>query len=340
MSEPRVVVTGVGAVSPLGLGREALWKSATEGGVARSGGGSRLEVEDFDVAAILRTKGLRYIGRGTKFVAAASRLAVEDAGYDDFAEMGFAVGTAFGNTTETFSFTHRTLSEGVGEVLPMASFDAALNSQANYTAVYLGAQRFTKAICGMTGSLEAVVDAAASIRAGRARAAVAAGIDYWNPELEEWVRFQRAEHDAPVAEGAYALVLEDGDRAAARGARVLAEIGSSARRFDAFGRGAELAQRVSREALAGQRPDLVISCGDEPEAPKGETLRCALRDLVGESLGARGALGAALASLALDSGAAPGGDPLPAKEGTVLVTDFEPGSSHVCVTVHATGRAA
>ena len=125
MSAPRVVVTGVGAVSPLGIGREALWKGVTEGGVAR-GAPARLEVADFDVAAILRTKDLRYIGRGTKFVAAASRLALEDAGYDDFAEMGFAVGTAFGNTTETFSFTHRTLTEGVGEVLPMASFDAAV----------------------------------------------------------------------------------------------------------------------------------------------------------------------------------------------------------------------
>jgi 3-oxoacyl-(acyl-carrier-protein) synthase len=339
MSEPRVVVTGVGAVSPLGLGREALWKGATEGRVARSGA-TRLEVEDFDVKSILRTKGLRYIGRGTKFVAAASRLALEDAGYEDLAELGLVLGTAFGNITETFGFTHRTLTEGVGEVLPMASFDAALNSQANYTAVYLAAQRFAKTICGMTGSLEAVADAAASIRAGRSGAAVAAGIDYWNPELEEWVRFQRAQHDAPVAEGAYALVLEDGDRAEARGARVLAEIGSSARRFDAFGGGAELAQRVGREALAGRRPDLVISCAEEPEAPQGETLHCALRDLVGESLGARGALGAALASLALDAGAAPGGEPLPAQGGTVLVTDFESGANHVCVTVHANRKAA
>ena len=338
MSAPRVVVTGVGAVSPLGLGREALWKSATEGGVARSGGG-RLEVEDFDVAAILRTKGLRYIGRGTKFLAAASRLALEDGGFDDLAGLGLTVGTAFGNTSETFSFTHRTLTEGVGEVLPMASFDAALNSQANYTAVYLAAQSFTRTICGMTGSLEAVLDAAATIRAGRARAAVAAGIDYWNPELEEWLRFERADVGPPVAEGAYARLLEDAECAAARGACVLAEIGRSARRFDLGDRSVELAERVSREVLQDREPDLVLSCGAVPGGAAGDMsipLRCALRDLVGESLGARGYLGAVLASLALSSGAAPGGDPLP-NGGTVLVTDFEPGANYVGVSVHSPG---
>ena len=56
MSGRRVVVTGVGAVSPLGLGREALWKSASEGGVAR--GADRLEVEashsDVMLALMLR----------------------------------------------------------------------------------------------------------------------------------------------------------------------------------------------------------------------------------------------------------------------------------------------
>ena len=339
MSGPTVVVTGIGAVSPLGIGREALWKSVTEGGVAR-GAVARLEVEDFDVKGILRTKGLRYIGRGTRFLAAASRLALEDAGFDDFAELGFAVGTAFGNTSETFSFTHRTLTEGVGEVLPMASFDAALNSQANYTAVYLAAQSFTKTLCGMTGSLEAVVDASAAIRAGRARAAVAAGLDYWNPELEEWVRFRRAGVATPVAEGAYALVLEDAESAAARGAPVLAALGASARLYDAFGRG-ELAERVTRDALAGRQADLVVSCA-EPAPPAAGSTFCALRELVGESLGARGALGTALASLALHTGAAPGGHRLPsvapgASGGTVLVTDFEPGANHLCLALHASG---
>ncbi|MDJ0850690.1 MAG: hypothetical protein QNK04_20135 [Myxococcota bacterium] len=337
MTPPVVVVTGIGAISPLGIGREALWKCASEGGVLRSGA-DRLEVEDFDVAGILRTKGLRYIGRGTRFVAAACRLALEDAGFDDFAELGFAVGTAFGNTTETFGFTHRTLTEGVGEVLPMASFDAALNSQANYTAVYLAAQRFTKTLCGMTGSLEAVADATAAIRAGRARAAVAAGLDYWNPELEEWARFQRTATDVPVAEGAYALVLEEAESASARGAPVLAEVGASARRYDAFGRGPELAARVVREGLGGRPPDLVISCSETSSGLAGEVPQCALRDLVGESLGARGALGSALASLALQAGVAPGAGALPGGA-TVLVTDFEPGANHMCLSLHASGEA-
>ncbi len=338
MSPVRVVVTGVGAVSPLGIGREALWKSAREGGLQRSGA-ERLDVADFDVAGILRTKGLRYIGRGTRFAAAASRLALEDAGYDDFAELGFAVGTAFGNTSETFSFTHRSLTEGVGEVLPMASFDAALNSQANYTAVYLGAQRFARTFCGMTASLEAVADSADIIRAGRARAAVAAGMDYWNPELEEWLSQGEAGPARPVAEGAYAVVLEEAEAAAKRGAHVLAEIGPSAVGFDLGEESDALRSGLAREALGGTGADLVLDCGDETKAPSA-ALHCSLRQLVGECLGARGALGTALAALAVQAGAAPGGAPLPAGSTTALVTDFQPNSNHLCLSVRSAGAAA
>ncbi len=328
-----MVVTGVGAVSPLGIGREALWKRAHEGGVARLAG-ERLDVEEFDVAAILRTKGIRYIGRGTRLLASASRLALEDAHFGDPAELGFAVGSAFGNTSETFSFTHRTLTEGVGEVLPMASFDAALNSQANYTAVYLEAQRFTRTFCGMTASLEAVADVASVIRAGRARAGVAAGMDYWNPELEEWLRHGAVGAARPIAEGAYALVLEEAESAVARGAPALAEIGGSARGFDLGEDSAELQRRLAEVALAGERAAYRIDCGSPGSELEGlAPLEVSLPNLVGDALGARGALGTALAALSLSAGLTLQGLPLPAGPATTLVTDFQPDSTQLCLAV-------
>ncbi|MGI9591080.1 MAG: hypothetical protein ACR2P8_06905, partial [Myxococcota bacterium] len=101
-----------------------------------------------------------------------------------------------------------------------------------------------------------------------------------------------------------------------------------------------LAERVAQEALAGRRPDLVISCGEDSETKADAARHCALRDLVGESLGARGALGAALASLSLAAGATPAGEALPAQGGTVLITDFEPGANHVSLTLRAAGEGA
>ena len=157
-------------------------------------------------------------------------------------------------------------------------------------------------------------------------------MDYWNPELEEWLRHECASLGRPVAEGAYALLLEEADGAAARGARVLAEIGTSARGFDLGDRTPELAERVARDALGGAAPDLVLDCGEPAGAPGGAP-RCSLRDFVGEGLGARGALGTALASLAIHSGAAPSGEPVLGGGATVLVTDFEPGSNHLALAV-------
>ena len=85
---------------------------------------------------------------------------------------------------------------------------------------------------------------------------------------------------------------------------------------------------------------LVISGGEDSEKLAEGARHCALRDLVGESLGARGALGAALASLAFAAGTTPAGEALPAQGGTILITDFEPGANHVCLTVRASGEGA
>ena len=89
---PEVVITGIGAVTPVGLGREATWQALLEG---RSGVGpitafdaSELpvriaaQVRDFDPEAVLQGKRLRRSARFTQMAVAASREAVADAGLD------------------------------------------------------------------------------------------------------------------------------------------------------------------------------------------------------------------------------------------------------------------
>jgi 3-oxoacyl-[acyl-carrier-protein] synthase II len=96
-----VVITGVGAVTPLGLDRESTWASLVAG---RSGVGpitafdtSRLptkiaaEVKGFDPATVLEGKRLRRSARFTQFAIAAAREAVADAGLAPTADAGGAV---------------------------------------------------------------------------------------------------------------------------------------------------------------------------------------------------------------------------------------------------------
>jgi 3-oxoacyl-(acyl-carrier-protein) synthase len=87
-SDHGVVITGVGVVSPLGLGRAEFWKGVVEKTALFEGGEGRAEVPDFDATSIIKRKGIRYLGRGSRFLAAASVLALEDAGLGDGEDLG------------------------------------------------------------------------------------------------------------------------------------------------------------------------------------------------------------------------------------------------------------
>jgi len=340
-SDRRVVITGVGVVSPLGLGREEFWKGVTEKTALFEVGGGRAEVPDFDAALIIKRKGIRYLGRGSLFLAAASVLALEDAGLEGGEDLGQIVGTALGNTPETFNFTHRFLTRGVGNVLPMASFDSALNSQTNFASLVTGAQRFTKTLCGMTASLEGVLEAASLVRAGRAKAVLACGMDYLNEDLERMLELEGPSAEAAVSEGAYVLVLEDADAAASRGARALAAVGTGASGFDAKGDATALARRVVSESLRGECADLVVHCGAENPLPEKAGPEVRLSDIAGDCLGARGALGAIVAALSLHTGTLPrntrSARERPSHGQRALVVDFEPNGNFVSLLLSHPG---
>src|SRR5439155_1352388 len=110
MEQRRVVVTGIGAVTPIGIGREALWEGVTSGrrGIDRV---SRFdaslfrcrvaaEVRDFDASLYLDPKRIRRLDRYSRFCVAAARMAVADARLcledEDRESIGVCVGSALG----------------------------------------------------------------------------------------------------------------------------------------------------------------------------------------------------------------------------------------------------
>jgi 3-oxoacyl-[acyl-carrier-protein] synthase II len=122
MQEQRVVVTGLGAVTPVGSGVRAFWDGLTSGrnGVARithfdpSGFRSQLaaEVKDFDAGAWLESKAVEHTDRFTCFAIAAAAMALQDAGLAvgtfDPCRAGVIIGSGIGGSS--------TIEEGYGRL--------------------------------------------------------------------------------------------------------------------------------------------------------------------------------------------------------------------------------
>src|SRR5579872_1901805 len=129
----RVVVTGVGAVSPLGNSAEALWKSCLSGcsGAApitlfdASAYTTRFaaEVKDWDPSLYMDRKEVRRMDRFSQFAVAASHMALEDSGIeitdDNRDRIGVFIGSGIGGLG-TLEEQHRVLLErGPGRVSPV-----------------------------------------------------------------------------------------------------------------------------------------------------------------------------------------------------------------------------
>jgi 3-oxoacyl-[acyl-carrier-protein] synthase II len=358
----RVVITGIGPVTPVGTGVEDFWGGLTTG---RSGirriqrfDPSDLpvtlagEVDGFEPADWLDPKEARRTDRFSQFAVASAQLAWDDAGRPEIRadRAGVVFATGIGGI-ETLLQQHSVLLEkGPGRVSPFMVPALMANAAAGHIAM-----RF-----GLTGPNFCTVSACASgahgvgeayrmIRDGLLDVAIAGGSESAtlpltvaafaqmqaltkNADPETASRPFDAERDGFVlSEGACALVLEDAERAAVRGARVYAEVVGYGASDDAFhitapdpkGSGAAIAIRRALED-AGAEPsavDYVNAHGTStPLNDAGETqaLKTALgedvahavavsstKSMTGHMLGAAGAVEAAVCALAIQRGVIP-----------------------------------
>jgi len=254
----RVVVTGVGAISPLGLTFAETWAGIIAG---KSGIGpiSRFdstgfettfagEVRDFDPGAALGKKDARRMDRYTQFAVAASLAAAAMAGLTgaipDPARAGVLMGTGMG-AMETLEAGAETLAaQGPRRLSPFFAPMALPNMAAGMTAIALGARGPCVATASACASAaHAIGEAAMMIRAGRADVMFAGGSDAPITKLGiggfNAMGALSTRNDAPecasrpfdlhrdgfvLAEGAAVLVLEEYGHAVARGVEILGEI--------------------------------------------------------------------------------------------------------------------
>jgi 3-oxoacyl-[acyl-carrier-protein] synthase II len=260
----RVVVTGLGAVTPLGLDVEETWQRllAGEGGCApvsafdTDGHPVRIacEASGFDPAQWLDVKAVRRTDRFAQFAVAAARMAEADAGVSVAAapeRVGVSVATAQGGVESLSACCAGADSARIHPTLVTAFMP---NMAAGWVSMELGARGPAGAPCtACAASAMAVGEGYDAIRLGRAEVMFCGGSEAGVTPLamagfaamralsrrnDDPARASRpfdAERDGFVmGEGAAVLVLEEREHALARGARIYAELAGYGVSSDSF----------------------------------------------------------------------------------------------------------
>lgn len=288
----RVVVTGVGAVTPCGATFESTWAALLEGrsgirAIASFEPGelkTRIagECRDFDPTPYWTKIELRRYGRFTQLAVAASSMAVEEAGLpvQEGRRGGAFIGVAIGGLGEIVDAQATLDASGPRRVSPFFILQTAPNLAAGEIALRFGLRgpSFATASACTSGS-HAIGEAFRAIRDGRVDYAIAGGAEsVIRPVVVAGFNSMRAlsvRNDAPeaasrpfdegrdgfvIAEGAASLVLEELEHARRRGAPIVAELRGYGATTDAYHAtlpppdGAGLAAAM-REALADARLD-------------------------------------------------------------------------------------
>ena len=251
------MVTGLGAVTPIGNDAKATWRAAVAGesGVDwihafdPAGFPVRIaaEVKDFDATAVASPKEVRKLERNVLLALGAAREAVGDAGLDGAYEpgrVGILFGTAIGGLIGIAEQTEVLRARGADRVSPSFIPSVLADAASGQLAISLGFRgpNYAPVSACATGS-HAVGEAAEIVRRGAADAVLAGGAEACiHPLILAGFCAMRglvAEEEHPpralrpfdatragfvMGEGACVLVLEELEAARARGARVYAEI--------------------------------------------------------------------------------------------------------------------
>jgi 3-oxoacyl-[acyl-carrier-protein] synthase II len=253
----RVVITGLGAVTPLGTDVESSWENLIAG---RSGAGEitqfdssrysvhfACEVKGFDATEFIDRKQARRMDRFAHLIVAAARLAERDAGLEIAKEpdrIGAAIATGIGGL-KAFQDCHSELLErGPDRVNPFSIPEIIPNMGAAWVSMQLGTQGPLSSQCtACAASNMSIGDGADAIRLGRADVMLCGGteapvtevgiagfsamraLSRRNDEPEKASRPFDAQRDGFVmGEAGAVVVLEELEHARARGAKIYAEL--------------------------------------------------------------------------------------------------------------------
>jgi len=270
----RVVITGMGCVTPIGIGREAFWRALQQGesGIHRieqfdvtdSPVKIAAEVRGFDWQAQLDPKDRKHVARTVPLALAAAREAIDDAGIqpsdlslEERREIGVILGTGGGGlafTEQQYEYLYVGPRHKASVYTIPSSTHGGLSSELSMVFGLRGLSHIVSTGC--TSSTDAIAYAAQHIALGRQEMMIAGGVDAplapgilaafnlmtvltreWNDEPERASRpFSRDRSGIVLGEGAWIYVLEEYEHASKRGARIYAEVSGYGATCDAYHR--------------------------------------------------------------------------------------------------------
>ncbi len=285
----RVVITGLGAISGLGLDADSTWEGLLAG---RTGAGRITDydpselptqivvaVKDFDPQKILGRRDARRLGRVTHLAVAAVEEALTDSGLDledeDPTMVGVEMGSAFGALDFVENQACLIRDRGPRAINPAKAPAVLITTTPCYIGIRYGLQGPANSpVAACATGVVSIGEAARRIQRGDADVMIAGGADSYttplimaafsrlgamstrNDEPETACRpFDLTRDGMIMGEGAAAMVLESLEHALARGANILAEFGGMGFTLDAYNMAAphpegDGAARAMKRALA------------------------------------------------------------------------------------------
>jgi 3-oxoacyl-[acyl-carrier-protein] synthase II len=264
----RVVVTGLGLVTPLGTGVEKTWKSlcAGESGIRRiskfdpTGYDAQIagEVSDFDPARFIEKKEIKKMDTFIHYAVGAAQLAVDDAGLkvapEEATRVGVYIGSGIGGLGSIEHYHDVLKEKGPGRVSPFFIPMTIINLASGQVAIRIGAKGPNScAVTACATGNHCIGDAYRLIQRGDADVMVAGGaeaavtplgvagfasakaLSFRNDEPTRASRpFDRDRDGFVLGEGAGVVVIEELEHAHRRGARIYSEVVGYGMNSDAY----------------------------------------------------------------------------------------------------------
>lgn len=264
----RVVVTGLGAITPIGNNLEDYWQGLLNG---KNGIGPIThfdaseyacrfagEVKDFDPTAYISRKEAKRMDRFAQFAIAATKQALEDANLtitdQNAADVGVVIGTGVGGLKVMEDQKQTLLEKGPGRVSPFTVPMMIANMAAGLTAIQVGAKGPNSCtVTACAAGSHGVGEAFRLVQRGFAKAMICGGtespitplsvagfasakaLSFRNDDYGHASRpFDRDRDGFVMGEGAGILILEELEHALARGARIYGEMVGYGMTCDAY----------------------------------------------------------------------------------------------------------
>lgn len=267
MNKKRVVITGIGVISPIGIGKEEYWKTLSEG---RSGfkpitlfDTSDLkvkiagEITEFDPKQFFDEISLINLDRATTLLSSSTKLALEDGKIEitekNTHQIGVSIGATFGSLRSLSEFDKESLRKGPQLVNPSRFPNTVANSPASRLSIRFKIKGFNTTVStGMCAGIDAIDYAVKSIRFHNRKTIVVGAVEemceqeflgYYKLNylsgLEDNTEstscpFDKRRNGIIFSEGAGVVILEDLEEALKKKSAIYAEILSVASTFEPY----------------------------------------------------------------------------------------------------------